>query len=530
MMIRQNQHRPKTSLLPLLLFLYFYSPAGCSAAAPGKDKDQGAVWFTGDFEKGHFPDSVFLKYWDKVISDDHRELTMTAQVAAVVRDGHFEIKMEGVHAGGFISLAYDQLRGQAHEYLSLYRIKGGDRVQVNISYKTGDHELIQGDSDSTICFECYGFKFSGPGSLPYSRRYELDEKIKALTAKYESTNRQVGTGNITKDFWISQAFSLKKYHFLRSQAKEILRSYHHELDQSTLTQLQTDVMAELAELYFRGFANTLFLLLRSPEFTGQQATATAFMKNYPVIPWGATAENLIESPNFAKYVIRRSRLQRILEKDTLEYFMIKRTFDGPLQQRLMTAYLLDRDWSLSAENKAIVHADIQQSVHDPYYSPIVQKVIAEQNIGARVYNFKLQDRYGKTVSLTDLKGKVVFLDFWFVGCGNCILYHQQVVSKVEQQYKNNPDVVFLTIATDVNKQTWIKGIESGQYTSAAAINLISDRGANHPLMKQFNIDGVPHPIVIDKNGNLFNNSAADLKVNGPEGVCAILDAALQKND
>jgi len=515
----------KWLVIPILLLVYVFLFRSPAYARQGKNGHR-SITLSGTFENGHLPDSVTLLYWDRIIAVDTREFTIARQISAKVNGGQFEFKLDTVRSGGFISLAYHQMLGRPHEYLSLYRIQAGDSIHLNISYRREDHELVQGDTDSTICFECYHFRFSGRGSMPYALRYALDEKMKALEAKYESANTQVTTGNITKDFWVSEEFKLNKYHSLREDAKKIVASYRDQLDKATCDQMETDVLTELGESYFRGYANTLFLLLKSPDFTGQKEAVTAFMKNYPIVPWGTTSKNLIESPVYTKYIIRRTRLQRILENDSLEYFMIKRTFKGLMQQRMLTAYMLDRDWSLSSENKAIVHADIQKTIYDPFYFSIIKKMIDEQNIGAKVYNFALQDRHGKTVRLSDLQGKVVFLDFWFVGCGNCVNYYKNIVSKVEQRYHHHPDLVFLTIATDVNKRMWIQGIESGEYTSNDAINLISDQGANHPLMKQFNISGVPHPIVIDRNGNLFNNSATDLKVNGIAGVSAVIEAAL----
>jgi thiol-disulfide isomerase/thioredoxin len=130
------------------------------------------------------------------------------------------------------------------------------------------------------------------------------------------------------------------------------------------------------------------------------------------------------------------------------------------------------------------------------------------------------------LQLSDFKGKVVFIDFWFEGCSNCVSYHQNIVSKVEQIYRNNSEVVFITIATMGNRESWKTAVKSRKYTSSHSINLISPQGNAYPLNQQFNINSAPHPIVVDRSGHLFNNSASDLRGHGVEGLNKVIAAAL----
>ena len=52
---------------------------------------------------------------------------------------------------------------------------------------------------------------------------------------------------------------------------------------------------------------------------------------------------------------------------------------------------------------------------------------------------------GQTFDLKDLcKGKVTFIDFWFVPCGPCFA-EMKMLHKLYQKYKGNPNVSFLTI-------------------------------------------------------------------------------------
>ncbi|MDE3136223.1 MAG: TlpA family protein disulfide reductase [Acidobacteriota bacterium] len=61
--------------------------------------------------------------------------------------------------------------------------------------------------------------------------------------------------------------------------------------------------------------------------------------------------------------------------------------------------------------------------------------------------FRLTDLHGKTWQLADLKGKVVVLNFWATWCIYCREEFPNL-EKLAEQYKNQPDVVFLSMDTD----------------------------------------------------------------------------------
>jgi thiol-disulfide isomerase/thioredoxin len=120
--------------------------------------------------------------------------------------------------------------------------------------------------------------------------------------------------------------------------------------------------------------------------------------------------------------------------------------------------------------------------------------------GQAAYNFRLPDTSGKSIRLSDFKGKVVFVDFWYTGCGNCINYYSTVLSKVEEQLRSNPNVVFITISIDKNQNSWNQSIRGGRYTSTTAINLYTNgEGEKNDLIKFYNIHAYPCPMIIGKD-------------------------------
>lgn len=67
--------------------------------------------------------------------------------------------------------------------------------------------------------------------------------------------------------------------------------------------------------------------------------------------------------------------------------------------------------------------------------------------GEAIDPFSTHDINGNKIKLKDLRGKVVVLNFWFIGCPACM---QEIpeLNKLVDEYKDNTNVVFLAVALD----------------------------------------------------------------------------------
>lgn len=110
----------------------------------------------------------------------------------------------------------------------------------------------------------------------------------------------------------------------------------------------------------------------------------------------------------------------------------------------------------------------------------------------------------KSLELTDLNGKVVYLFCFQSWCPGCHAYGFPTLQKVIEQYKGDPDVAFVAV------QTTFEGFSSNgvrqarevarKYNLAIPIGQSGARGERSQLMRNYRTGGTPWTIIIDKEG------------------------------
>jgi peroxiredoxin len=124
--------------------------------------------------------------------------------------------------------------------------------------------------------------------------------------------------------------------------------------------------------------------------------------------------------------------------------------------------------------------------------------------GSSAMEFQLKDENGKLVSLSDFKGKAVYLDFWGVSCGPCINDIRNYVPKLHEKY-HNKDIVFVNICVDADEAAWKKAMAN---LKLDGVNLIAEGWTSHPVCGAYNINSIPHYVLIDKDGKFKNYNAS----------------------
>lgn len=117
-------------------------------------------------------------------------------------------------------------------------------------------------------------------------------------------------------------------------------------------------------------------------------------------------------------------------------------------------------------------------------------------------DFTLVDQYGNEHTLSDYKGKTVFLNFWATWCGPCRSEMPEIQTLYEKYGENEEDLVVLGIATP----------NLGQEGSAEDIaTFMENQGYTFPtvmdetgfISAMYGISAYPTTFMIDKNGNVY---------------------------
>lgn len=111
-------------------------------------------------------------------------------------------------------------------------------------------------------------------------------------------------------------------------------------------------------------------------------------------------------------------------------------------------------------------------------------------IGTKGIDFNLKDIKGKTHKLSELKGKVVVLNFWFVECKPCITEMPELNDLIKE-FKDQ-DVEFISIALNAEKE-----IKKFLKKNTFNYSIISDGQAT---AQTYQVKGYPTNIIIDKSG------------------------------
>src|SRR5687768_9743181 len=155
-----------------------------------------------------------------------------------------------------------------------------------------------------------------------------------------------------------------------------------------------------------------------------------------------------------------------------------------------------------------VYDQVIGTLTTPFLKDTLQKyytAVSRLRPGNPAPAFALKNEKGQTVALSDFKGKVVYIDFWGVGCGPCISAIKNDVPKLHEYYKDK-DVIFVNICVDAKENEWKDALKKYKLGGA---NLIAEGWTSHPVCQAYNISGIPHYILIDKNGKIANNVARD---------------------
>jgi thiol-disulfide isomerase/thioredoxin len=140
-------------------------------------------------------------------------------------------------------------------------------------------------------------------------------------------------------------------------------------------------------------------------------------------------------------------------------------------------------------------------------------------VGMPAPEISMKSPDGKSYSLSDLKGKVVLLDFWASWCGPCRKSNPHVV-EVYNKYKDKGFTVFSVSLDGIDtrakerfpteeqykagleqsKKNWLAAIEKDQLTWPYHVSELTKWDT--PAVRQYGVSGIPKTFLIDREGKI----------------------------
>jgi thiol-disulfide isomerase/thioredoxin len=109
---------------------------------------------------------------------------------------------------------------------------------------------------------------------------------------------------------------------------------------------------------------------------------------------------------------------------------------------------------------------------------------------------------GNTYSLTDFRGKLVYIDFWASWCGPCRAEIPHLKT-LKEAYSSKP-VVFVAISLDDDKSAWERMVKDQELKG---YQLHAEKAWLSESAKKYQVNGVPTFVLIDGEGKIIEYNA-----------------------
>ena len=173
------------------------------------------------------------------------------------------------------------------------------------------------------------------------------------------------------------------------------------------------------------------------------------------------------------------------------------------KQLLMSAFLVTY-FESAFEQYAPLYKEVRDALADRYSKNefvrhLDQKLRSVVMVGMEAPEIVMTDTTGAVRRLSDLRGKVVLIDFWASWCGPCRMENPNVV-RMYQRYHDRGFEVF-SVSLDNNREKWVQAIRKDNLLWP---NHVSDlRGWNSAAGRLYGISSIPATVLVGPDGRVL---------------------------
>lgn len=116
--------------------------------------------------------------------------------------------------------------------------------------------------------------------------------------------------------------------------------------------------------------------------------------------------------------------------------------------------------------------------------------------GAKAADFKLEALDGSTVTLEQLRGKVIFLNIWATWCGPC-REEMPSMETLYDEFRTDPNFVMLAVSQDTKG----RGVVA-PYVAKNGYHFKILLDPENKVGEAYDVSGVPETFIIDRTGSI----------------------------
>lgn len=201
-----------------------------------------------------------------------------------------------------------------------------------------------------------------------------------------------------------------------------------------------------------------------------------------------TVQNWSDYPRKSLELVGRLVTDRAMKNYRLTS-MFRRYLDRSVVLSLQEAYDL--------YNSLCTDENLKRKIGEEYKEYL--RVNGNLMKGSVAPDFEMTGVTGKKCRLSDFKGKILLVDVWATWCAPC-REELPYMEKLKKHFKEDDRIEIISVAVDNNTNTWKKFLEKEKPTWK---QYIVDKKTNDFLEKEYRIIGIPHFMLLDREGRFI---------------------------